>query len=109
MRIQLRDEIFGEMLPYIRDDDVTDVNWNGSALWINSLTRGRYMDESVKLDEHFVEQFSNRIANLVNQNFNMSPRCLKQRQTRCVCPSFTMRWRRPGSPFPSEKHPRSGG
>ena len=72
MRIQLRDEIFGEMLPYIRDDDVTDVNWNGSALWINSLTRGRYMDESVKLDEHFVEQFSNRIANLVNQNFNMS-------------------------------------
>ena len=96
MRIQLRDEIFGEMLPYIRDDDVTDVNWNGSALWINSLTRGRYMDESVKLDEHFVEQFSNRIAN-------------KQRQTRCVCPSFTMRWRRPGSPFPSEKHPRSGG
>ena len=72
MRIQLRDEIFGEMLPYIRDDDVTDVNWNGSALWINSLTRGRYMDESVKLDDHFVEQFSNRIANLVNQNFNMS-------------------------------------
>ena len=107
MRIQLRDEIFGEMLPYIRDDDVTDVNWNGSALWINSLTRGRYMDESVKLDDHFVEQFSNRIANLVNQNFNMSSPLLEAETD--SLPSSTTRWRRPENPYPSVRRRRSEG
>lgn len=71
MKVQLKKEMFGDLLPYIEDDDITDINWNGSALWLNSLSKGRYCDPLVQLDNHFVEQFSNRVANLVNQNFNM--------------------------------------
>ena len=71
MKVQLKREMFGDLIPYIEDDDITDINWNGSALWLNSLSKGRYCDPLVQLDEHFVEQFSNRVANLVNQNFNM--------------------------------------
>ena len=109
MRIQLRDEIFGEMLPYIKDDDITDVNWNGSALWVNSLTRGRYMDESVKLDDHFINQFSNRIANLVNQNFNMSSPLLEAETDSLRISILHMKSLQQGNPYRFVKHRQSEG
>lgn len=33
--LKLNDEIFGNLLQFIQDDNVTDINWNGSALWLN--------------------------------------------------------------------------
>lgn len=65
----LCEEDFGPLLPYIMDDNVTDINYNGTDVWIDDLTRGRYKSELV-LSSEFLKQFPVRISNLVNQPFN---------------------------------------
>lgn len=72
MKIVIDMSIFGKLLPYIDDDNITDINWNGYQLWVNDLNNGRYIIQDMVLDVHFVEQFSQRIANLVNASFNAS-------------------------------------
>lgn len=68
--LKLNDEIFGDLLPYIKADNVTDINWNGSALWLNDLKKGRYCVKDFKLDEKFIDQFTARLSNLMNSPFN---------------------------------------
>lgn len=68
--LYLEDEVFGDLLPYIRDEQITDINYNGSALWVDHLTRGRYCVPSYQADSSFLNRFSMRIANLMNRSFN---------------------------------------
>jgi pilus assembly protein CpaF len=60
---------FGELLPYINDVNVTDINWNGQQLWIDDVTKGRYMSD-ITLSKDFVEAFSIRVSNVVSKSFN---------------------------------------
>ena len=60
---------FGVLLPYIKDIDVTDINWNGKALWIDDVTRGRYCP-GIKLEKDFIDAFCTRVANVVSKTFN---------------------------------------
>ncbi len=62
-------ENFGELLPYIQDKNITDINYNGSDVWVEHLEKGIYKTD-VKLSKGFVEQFAVRIANMVSQQFN---------------------------------------
>lgn len=71
MALKINDEYYGDLLPYIRDDKITDITWNGSSLWIDHLERGRYR-EDLFLETDFINNFSTRIANLANKNFNVS-------------------------------------
>jgi pilus assembly protein CpaF len=66
---KLDDAAFGDMLPYIQDDSVTDINWNGRQLWIDDLKHGRYCSKTVLTDQ-FVRQFATRVSNVVSENFN---------------------------------------
>ena len=77
MTLEARKELFKELWPYITDDDVTDIKWNGNALWITDLHKGRYVAEDVKLSEEWLKIFTNLIANSVNENFNISRPSLK--------------------------------
>lgn len=63
------EENFGPLLPYIRDIEVTDINWNGKDLWIDDVSRGRYC-AGITLDNDFVEAFCIRVANVVSKTFN---------------------------------------
>lgn len=67
--LYLEDKVFGKLLEFIKDDNVTDINWNGKELWLDDLNRGRYMHTLV-LDDLFVEQFAVLVSNLMNQSFN---------------------------------------
>lgn len=69
MEIKLDNIVLDEIAGYLMDEDVTDINWNGRELWIDDLTRGRFLSEK-KLSTRFVENFSIRLANLMNLNFN---------------------------------------
>ena len=71
MNLRISDEYFGELMPLIKDEQITDITWNGKDLWVDHLERGRYKSE-IKLSKHFVNTFSTRLANLANKNFNMS-------------------------------------
>ena len=66
---ELRDENYGTLLPFIQDVNVTDINWNGKQLWIDDITKGRYLSEVV-LDKDFVDTFSVRVSNVVSKGFN---------------------------------------
>lgn len=65
----LKDEHFGPLLDYIQDDNVTDINFNGTDVWVDDLTRGRYKSDVI-LTPQFINQFSTRIADLVSEPFN---------------------------------------
>jgi pilus assembly protein CpaF len=65
----VKKENYGVLLPFIEDDNVTDINWNGEALWIDDLTKGRYRSDVV-LDDAFVEQFGIRVSNVVSKAWN---------------------------------------
>lgn len=61
---------FGPLTPYIEDDQITDINYNGRALWIDHLSKGRYCEPFD--EEEFIHQFCYKIANYVNLAFNVS-------------------------------------
>lgn len=71
MNLKLSENFFGPLVKYIREPEITDITWNGSTLWIDHLSRGRYRSK-LKLSEEFINVFSVRLANLVNKNFNAS-------------------------------------
>lgn len=67
--LYLEDKTFGDLLDFVKNDDITDINWNGSELWIDDLKKGRYKHDII-LSTSFVEQFAVLVSNLMNQNFN---------------------------------------
>ena len=60
---------FGDLLPYIKDEMITDINYNGTDVWVEHLQKGIYK-VPVELTQEFVNQFSIRIANVVSQQIN---------------------------------------
>ena len=72
MRLNVNDEIFGDLLPLIKDEAITDINYNGKDLWVNDLNNGRYKVDNIKLDDLFVKNFAQRIANVAKVSFNKS-------------------------------------
>ena len=72
MSLTIREEYFGALLPFIKNELITDITWNGKDLWLDHLEKGRFKVANFKLDDVFIERFSMRIANLANKNFNAS-------------------------------------
>lgn len=68
-RWQFKDENYGPLLEYVKNENVTDINYNGKDVWIDDLTIGRYKAD-VELSRDFIEQFTVRVADAVSQNFN---------------------------------------
>ena len=67
----LKRQDYGLLYPYLIEETVTDINWNGRQLWIDDLVKGRYMAAEV-LTGDFVERFAALLANLTNKPFNKS-------------------------------------
>lgn len=60
---------FGVFWKYIQEPNVTDIDYNGSKLWITDLEKGKYVSEE-NITESFIQTFSHNIANCVNKQFN---------------------------------------
>lgn len=76
-KLDITESLFGSIYPYVIDDNVTDIKWNGRTLWINDLTKGRYVAKDnygndLKLDDKWLNIFTTKIANSMNVNFNNS-------------------------------------
>lgn len=69
---EVSEENFGCFYPFIKQNDVTDLDYNGKNLWICLTDGTRKIVTGAFITDEFVEQFSHRIANLVNQPFNQS-------------------------------------
>jgi pilus assembly protein CpaF len=65
---------FGDLYPYIVDDDITDVDTSGEEVWLTDCRNNRYRAYDVSLSTDFLEQFSRRVSNLVSKPFHkMNP------------------------------------
>lgn len=69
-------EQFGVFWKYLQDPKVTDVDYNGSNLWITDLEKGRYRAEDVVTGQ-FLTAFIHNIANAVNKQFNHASKVLE--------------------------------
>lgn len=65
----LKEESFGLLLPYVKDKDITDINFNGKDVWVEHLKYGIYK-APVQLSQEFVSQFSIRVSNVVSEQIN---------------------------------------
>ena len=65
----LKRQDFGLLYPYLIEETVTDLNWNGRQLWIDDAEKGRYMADDI-LSHEFIERLVSLIANVTNQTFN---------------------------------------
>ncbi len=64
------EEFFGPLYPMVADDNVTDVDFNGSQVWITDASNNRLICRNLDLDSTFVEQLTSRVANGVSKPFN---------------------------------------
>lgn len=60
---------FSVLNPYIEDDYVTDINYNGQQLWIDHLKKGRYVIKDFS-EHEACQQIGYRFANFANLSFN---------------------------------------
>jgi pilus assembly protein CpaF len=73
IRPEEQEAYFGLLYPYIQDQEITDIDYNGKAVWLTDCTNVRRMSD-VRLDTGFVDQFTKRISNAVSKPFHkMSP------------------------------------
>jgi pilus assembly protein CpaF len=72
--MELGKDYFGPLWKYIANEEITDVDYNGREIWLTNIYNERYKVSQSYVDEHittaFVEQFTQRIANVVSQQFN---------------------------------------
>ena len=70
----LEKEYFGPFWNYIMDDTITDVDYNGRDVWLTNIYNERYLADAKYMEQNltpvFVEQFTQRIANVVSRQFN---------------------------------------
>ena len=62
-------EFFGVIYPYVCDDEITDIDFNGSKLWLTYSNNFRECSKTI-IDDDFVDQFSARVSNAVSKPFN---------------------------------------
>lgn len=62
---------FGLLTPWVKDDQITDINYNGKQVWVDHLEKGRYPIEPFSAHD-FMQALAYKIANYVNLPFNIS-------------------------------------
>lgn len=67
--IEKDDPLFGCLIPFLKNTNITDINWNGKDLWIDDLEKGRYVSD-VKLDDQFIRKFTQGLVNITKGQFN---------------------------------------
>lgn len=72
--MELGKEYFGPLWKYISNEDITDIDYNGKEIWVTNVYNERYQVSQQYVEEYitpvFVEQFTQRIANVVSRQFN---------------------------------------
>ncbi|SFG15601.1 pilus assembly protein CpaF [Lachnospiraceae bacterium C7] len=74
--MQLGKEYFGPLWKFISDEKITDIDYNGKQIWLTNTDNERFEVEKDFLEQYitpqFIEQFTQRIANVVSRQFNKS-------------------------------------
>lgn len=74
---EFKEENYGPLLKFVKDEMITDINFNGNELWIDHLEKGRFKVENAGITTDFINQLSARVANAVSTNFNKNNNLLE--------------------------------
>ena len=66
----IKPAFFGPLEPFIMDDFITDVDFNGRKLWTTDR-KGQKVAQDVEISEGFLAQFTQKINNSVNGHFSI--------------------------------------
>lgn len=61
---------FGPLWKYVEDDEITDIDFNGTDLWITNTSNERTKVSDHGVTKEFIEKFSHYVANNVSKPFN---------------------------------------
>ena len=64
-KLYLDDDLFGPLLPFVKDNKVRDISWNGKSLWVD-----RKEIKNSDVTNTFVKQLLANISSLVNIPFS---------------------------------------
>ena len=72
--MELGKEYFGPLWKFIDNEEITDVDYNGHEVWLTNIYNERFRVSQAYVEENitngFVEQFTQRISNVVSKQFN---------------------------------------
>lgn len=72
--MELGREYFGPLWKYVANPEITDIDYNGKEVWVTNVYNERFQVNQQFVEENitpiFVEQFTQRIANVVSRQFN---------------------------------------
>lgn len=69
-QLKLDPAFWGVLYPYIADDNITDVDFNGQDLWLTDIKNTRTKIENHGISKDFINSFSARVGNHVSKPFN---------------------------------------
>lgn len=73
-KFMLSDVQYGPFLPLLKQDTITDIDYNGQDLWIKDIynTRQKITDTQItkQLTDVFIRGFAQNVGNLVGRNLN---------------------------------------
>lgn len=68
--LKLDRESFGPLLPFILDDQITDVDYNGKDLWLTDIRKIKKKADASLITPKFMAVFINKVSMAVGQQFN---------------------------------------
>lgn len=63
-------ESFGPLLPFIQDETITDVDFNGTDLWLTTIDKVRKKVDASFITPQFMAVFINKVSMAVERQFN---------------------------------------
>lgn len=71
-QITIDDSTYGPLLPYVLNEDITDIDYNGRDLWLtySNNRRIKVPPEKVAITKKFAMQFAKNISNHIGEEFN---------------------------------------
>ena len=65
------ENFFEKLTPFIKDNNITDINCNGKDVWLNHIYKGRYKAD-IDYTERDIEKLAYKISNTENVQFNVN-------------------------------------
>lgn len=93
----LTDDKLKPLMPYIQNGNITDIDWNGTALWLRDVNNYRWKENNPDVTAEYINSLVIHIANAVSQKFNVDNQILEAEMDNmrftCIHESVALRGR----------------
>lgn len=66
----INDEDFGNLIVYVKDETITDIDFNGTDLWLTDINNKHWKNETIEVTPKFIRKLAQNIANSQSKEFN---------------------------------------